>query len=448
LGFNGLSILARKVFGRMTDDPNACEPAVSSSEASTMVVRQHPADLARKPYDLVVVGGGVYGIMLTFEAARRGLRALLLERRDFGGETSRNSLRIVHGGLRYLQTLDFKRFREHVAERRWFMRHFPHLVTPLSCLMPLYGEGVFRVPFFRPILAFNDLLSSDRNKGVPPIAHLPGSRTISAAQVMQAFPAVRIEGLEGGIIWHDGFIPDVSRLFTAALGLADAGGADALNHVEAKDLVLEAGHVVGVEAVDCQTGEAVTFNTNIVINACGPWSQDFAERCGLDAQGLFAPTLAWNVVFNRPWNVDCAVAVRPQSKGARFYFLVPWEGKLLAGTGQAPWSGEADHVTLASEHLEAFIADLNRAVPGLALQRSEAETVMAGLLPVERPGSSALANREKIIDHGSKGGPEGVFSVSGVKLTTARLVAERVLGYAFPRAVVRDEMRRPGRKGL
>jgi len=430
----------------MTHAPNATQPTDPSHEASATLTRQHPADLARKPYDLVIAGGGVYGIMLTFEAARRGLRALLLERREFGGETSRNSLRIVHGGLRYLQTLDFKRFREHVTERRWFMRHFPDLVRPLACLMPLYGEGVFRVPFFRPVLAFNDLLSSDRNRGVPRIAHLPGSRTITAAEVTQAFPSVRPEGLEGGIVWHDGFITDVSRLFAEALAQAHSVGADALNHVEAKGLVVEAGRVVGVEALDCETGEPVTFNTDTVINACGPWSQHFAQRCGLAASGLFEPALTWNVVFDRPWTLGCAVAVRPKAKGGRFYFLVPWEGRLLAGTGQAPWSGDADHVTLAGEHLDAFIADLNRAVPALALRRDEAATVMAGLLPVERPGSSNLANREMIIDHGNRGGPSGAFSVSGVKLTTARLVAERVLGQAFPRAVVRDETHRPGRK--
>jgi glycerol-3-phosphate dehydrogenase len=430
----------------MTHEPSACATTVRSSEASTILTRQRPADLARKSYDLVIVGGGVYGIMLTFEAARRGLRALLLERREFGGETSRNSLRIVHGGLRYLQTLDFKRFREHVAERRWFLRHFPHLVRPLACLMPLYGEGVFRVPLFRPILALNDLLSSDRNRAVPRIAHLPGSRTVTAAEVGQAFPLVRPEGLEGGIVWHDGFIADVSQLFAEVLAQAESGGADALNQVEAKGLALEAGRAVGVEALDCQTGEAVTFNTNTVINACGPWSQHFAQRCGLAAPGLFEPALAWNVVFDRPWTLDCAVAVRPKAKGERFYFLVPWEGRLLAGTGQAPWSGGADHVTLAAEHLDAFIAELNRAVPGLALKRDEVETVMAGLLPVTRPGSSVLASREVIIDHGSQGGPAGVFSVAGVKLTTARLVAEKVLGQAFPRAVVRDEPHRPGRK--
>ena len=108
-------------------------------------------------FDLIIVGGGVYGIMLALESARRGLKALLLERGDFGGATSRNSLRIVHGGLRYLQTFDLLRFREHVSERRWFMRHFPDLVEPLACLMPLYGKGIYRTSVFRAASALNEL---------------------------------------------------------------------------------------------------------------------------------------------------------------------------------------------------------------------------------------------------------------------------------------------------
>jgi glycerol-3-phosphate dehydrogenase len=104
----------------------------------------------------------------------------------------------------------------------------------------------------------------------------------------------------------------------------------------------------------------------------------------------------------------------------------------LAGTGEAPWNSGPEAVALPGEHLEAFIADLNRSVPGLALQRKDVAQIMLGLLPLARPGGHTLANRETIIDHGVQGGPRGVFSVSGVKLTTARLVAERLLKRAFP----------------
>src|SRR5690606_21038054 len=107
-------------------------------------LQRDPEGASSCSFDLIVLGGGIYGAMVQLEAARRGIRSLLLERGDFGGATSANHFRIVHGGLRYLQSLDLPRFREAVAERRWWLRTFPDLVEPLRCVMPLYGEGLRR----------------------------------------------------------------------------------------------------------------------------------------------------------------------------------------------------------------------------------------------------------------------------------------------------------------
>jgi len=108
------------------------------------MIKRAPAAAAAQRFDLAVIGAGIHGVCLALQAAERGLRVLLLERADFGSGASGNSLRVVHGGLRYLQSLDVARFRESVAERRWFARTFPGLVEPLPCLMPLYAEGLLR----------------------------------------------------------------------------------------------------------------------------------------------------------------------------------------------------------------------------------------------------------------------------------------------------------------
>ena len=126
------------------------------------MIRRDPVAVDRSHFDLVVIGGGVYGIALALEAARRRLGVLLVERRDFGGETSWNSLHIIHGGLRSLQTMDLHRFREMVTERRWWLQEFPDLVEPLPCLMPLYGRGLRRPGVLRIALRVTDLLSSGR----------------------------------------------------------------------------------------------------------------------------------------------------------------------------------------------------------------------------------------------------------------------------------------------
>ncbi len=152
---------------------------------------------------MIVVGGGIYGACVLLEAARRGLRGVLLERGDFGGATSWNSLRILHGGLRYLQTCDLTRFRESVCERRWYCRHFPELIKPLACMMPLYGRGLRRPAAMRTALALNDRLSWDRNHGVHEQLHLPVGGILDARRTVEMFPEAERSGLQGGGLWYD-----------------------------------------------------------------------------------------------------------------------------------------------------------------------------------------------------------------------------------------------------
>ncbi|MFQ5467800.1 MAG: FAD-dependent oxidoreductase, partial [Kiloniellaceae bacterium] len=390
--------------------------------------------LAGEAFDLIVVGGGAYGIMLALESVRRGLRPLVVERGDFAGATSHNSLRVVHGGLRYLQGLDLPRFRESVAERRWFLRHFPDLVEPLPCLMPLYGEGARRPAVLRAALLLNDALSHRRNVGVPAARALPQGRVLDAAATRGRFPGVARAGLAGAALWHDAFIPDAPRLLIEALRWARAHGAHALNYVEGGQPIVENGRVTGLRAHDLRGGDEVRFRAPLVVNATGPWAPAFAAECGAPAPELCRPSLAWNVVFDRPPPADCALAARARGKGVQTYFLVPWKGVLLAGTGHASWDGGVDAPRLSAPQLAAFIADLNAAVPGLCLGESDVARVFAGILPATRAGGTDLTVREAIVDHGARGGPSGLISLCGIKLTTARRVADKVLRQAFPAA--------------
>jgi len=247
------------------------QKAISGRSADDDVrIARRPEESAATTYDLVVIGGGIQGIALAFEAARRGYRAVLLERGDFGGGTSWSSLRIIHGGLRYLQSLDLRRFRESVAERRWFLRHFPDLVRPLPCLMPLYGRGLKRPGFLRLALAANDLLGLQRNRGLEPRVRLPRGRVLSARETSQLFPQVRQQGLRGGALWYDAVMLSSERVLMELLGWACRCGATALNYVEVERVVLEDGRCAGVEARDRVADRAHRFRAPRVVNAAGP----------------------------------------------------------------------------------------------------------------------------------------------------------------------------------
>jgi glycerol-3-phosphate dehydrogenase len=401
-------------------------------------------------HDLIVVGGGIYGIALALEAARRGLSALLVERADYGGATSWSNLRILHGGLRYLQSLDLARFYESVGERRWFLRHFPDLVRPLPCLMPLYGRGLKRPGVLKTALALNDVLSWRRNAGVAAALHLPGGRLTTLAETTALFPAVEREGLRGAALWHDAVMLSPERVAIEMLRWACACGADALSYVEATGLLVEDGAVRGIAAHDRVGGRELRLRARTVVNAAGPWSRDFARRVGSGLPALFRPALAFNVLLDRAPLADVAVAVEPRRPAAPIYFCLPWKGLLLAGTSYAAIPGGSLEATASHAQVAAFLTDLNAAVPGLDATPDDVLQVYAGLLPARSTGTIELAKREVIYNHGAGGGPKGLFSVSGVKFTTARLVAEKTLKKAFGRSlrVRRDTTRPPPMQGV
>ncbi|HEX7183639.1 MAG TPA: FAD-dependent oxidoreductase [Thermoanaerobaculia bacterium] len=402
----------------------------------TVSIVREPRSAVARSYDLLVIGGGIYGTALTLEAARRGLSTLLVERDDFGGATSWNSLRIVHGGLRYLQSLDLPRFSESVAERRWFLRHFPDLAEPLPCLMPLYspprGGPLRRPAAFRLALAANELLSRRRNEDVRPDRAIPPGRLLGAREAERLFPGVDCNGLRGGALWYDAVIPDTHRLLVEMLRWACRCGARALNYVEAADLLVEEGRAVGLRAVDRESGRPLELRAPAVVNCAGPWSRRLAGRFDRDLPELFRPVLAFNLLLDREPPSRAALAVASSAPGAQTWFLLPWKGKVLAGTRYVPVTGDGDPGSGPDERdVQGFLAELNAAWPGLRAGRDQVARILWGWLPAAAEGSDAPAARPVLHDHGAAGGPAGLISVSGVKLTTARAVVERALAKVF-----------------
>lgn len=382
-----------------------------------------------REYDVIIIGGGIYGITLALEAGRRGLHSLLLEKGDFGEYTSFNSLKIIHGGLRYLQSLDLHRFKESVRERSWFLRHFPRQVFPLPCCMPLYGKGTKTPAIFRIALLVNHLLSLDRNQDLKNDHKLGRGGIVGVAESKSIFPLLHTEGLKGSAIWYDAFMPNSQLLVMELLNLAINKGTTAQNYCQVKELLTDSrNRIMGVKAHDRKNGEVHEYRARIVINSAGPWSRQVIAGIPGDKEELFTPSLAWNVAFNRPALSDHALAVQARTPGSRLYFVTPWKGRIFAGCGHEPWSRGPDRPMPSTTQLEHFIGELNRAMPGVNLKLEEVSRVFAGLLPATQAGTSTLTKREVIIDHEAAGGPEGLYSVTGIKFTTSRLVAEKIWG--------------------
>jgi glycerol-3-phosphate dehydrogenase len=414
------------------------------------LIPRAPQIAAANRYDLAVVGGGVHGACLALEATRRGLRVVLLEAADFGSGASGNSLRILHGGLRYLQSADLIRFRESVAERRWFARTFPDLVEPLPCLMPLYADGLKRRSVMRIALAMNDWLSADRNDQLPDHVQLPAGGTFDVKETQRRFPGVRTGGLQGSALWYDYRMRSSERVLIEILHWACGLGAAALNYTRAIGIRGEAGRVRGVQVEDQLNGERYDIQADRVCNCTGSLARAFAAAHDREHAELFVPSLAFNVLFDGDRPSQDALAIAAPDPGAPVYFLCPAPFGIWAGTEHAGRPDRCLSPEVTEAELFDFIGRINRAIPSINLSPRRVRRVFSGLLPVRTVQRTDLTAREAIVDHGARGGLSGLYSVTGIKFTTARKVGVRavdaIMGAAradvarpMPRDATREE---------
>lgn len=392
------------------------------------MIRRDVRGAASRDHDLIVIGGGIHGACVALEAARRGVAVVLVERGDFGEATTWNSLRLLHGGLRYLQHLDLVRFRQSVAERRWFCRTFPELVRPQACLMPLYGKGLRRPAVFQAALAAEAWLSRGRNHGVAAERQLPRGRVLTPRETAARFPLVDRAGLLGGGLWYDAAMVSSERLLVEILRWACSLGAIAINYAEVVGLTIESGRVAGVQVRDRVRGGLYGLHARAVCNCAGPWVPAVAAAAGRDAGAAFPPSLAFNVLLDRdPPSRDAVAVTAGNRPGRPTYFVCPAGSGVLAGTVHLPWAGGPDGAAPTPAAVAGFLDALNAAMPGFGARPEHVRRVLAGLLPAVRGGSARLARRPAIVQHVRSGGPAGLVSVIGVKFTTARLVARQAL---------------------
>jgi glycerol-3-phosphate dehydrogenase len=377
-------------------------------------------------HDVIIIGGGIHGACLLYEASKRGLRALLVEKDDFGGAASWNSMRILHGGFRYLQSMDISRFMDSVRERRWFMRMFPGLIEPIRCVMPLYGEGMKRPSAFRAALKVNNQLSRFEGRRPQELKLEPG-RVLTASDVAQDWPQVPTTGLKGGGMWTDARMCCPERIIIHLLRVADSMGSGSLNYCSAERIETVGESVIGVRCRDTISQEEMVFHAPLVLNAAGSWCRDIAEQFANDRPELFTPMRAFNIILDRKPVSDSALAISDRAGGTPAYFLVPMGERLVAGTAQVPCSAEDFSAIPLKEEIENFLNELNKAAPGLGATLDQVSCVWHGQVSATFAGSTVATDRPVVVDHTEFGGPSGLISVSGVKYTTARRLAQRVV---------------------
>jgi glycerol-3-phosphate dehydrogenase len=376
--------------------------------------------LTAGPYDLLVVGGGIYGLAIAYEAGSRGLRTALIDAADFGSGTSFNHQKTAHGGLRALQSASFGRARASIRERRALARIAPWLLRPLPFLVGTYRSWTRSRLALRAAFKLDGWLGRRRNDRVEPELHLPLPKLISKAATLRLFPGIKPEGLTGGAQWYDYQIVETDRLTFAFAEAADRHGVDLVNYVEAIGAVREGDRITGMEVRDVLTGATSRISARATINTAGARAPEIMAMFG-DARQV--PMLkAMNLVTTVRAR-DIALAA--PSPSGRMLTLVPWRGQALIGTSQSGPAPASAPATVSAAEVAAFVAEANAAFPALKLTPAQVSLVHRGIVPasVDRQGQAELLSGGNLIEHRAP----GAYSVLGLKYTTARGVAERTV---------------------
>lgn len=399
-------------------------------------MKRNLEELSNTKFDVLVIGGGIYGACVAYEATLRSLSVALVEKQDFCGATSANSLKTIHGGLRYLQHADFKRMRESIYERRTLMKIAPHLVHPLPVLVPTYGHGLKGIEAMTVALKINDLVSCDRNLGLPdPQKHIPPGRALSSTECLNTLPGISADGLTGGAIFHDAQVYNSERLVLAYLQSATQLGLQAANYLEVTGFLQTGSTICGVQVTDALTANTFDIQAKAIINTSGPWinhvlgllkqppssHQPFALAMNLVTRSLFDHDYAVGLYSKTDYTDKDAILKRKN----RLLFIAPWQGCSLVGTTYSHYPGAPNQLSVPQNEVQHLLDDINNAYPPANLTPQDVYWVHQGLLPSSHSNKTTnvqLTKHYHIQDY-QKEGFNGLISVTGVKYTTARNVA-------------------------
>ena len=380
-------------------------------------MRREPGRLEEGRFDLLVVGGGIYGAWAAYDAALRGLSVAIVERTDWAAGTSSASSKLIHGGLRYLEHLWLFLVRKTLAERSRLARLGPHRVRPIRFVLPVYrgdrlGKGILRAG-----LSLYDALAPG---GGPVGAH----RSLGPEEVLRACPFLRGEDLVGGFEYGD-CLTDDARFTLEVVSGALAAGAVAVNHAQVTSLLQAGGRVAGARVHDEIGGREIEVRASVVLDAAGPWLATLFEA--KQRRPLERASKGVHLLFPALTG-ERALLLTARSDG-RPIFLIPWYGRTLLGTTDTEFRGRPEDARVEPEDVDYLLSEANRALGGAMLREADVLGCFAGVRTLRngRARTSSAVSREWRVEEPV---PGLLVSVGG-KLTSARadaaLAVDRVL---------------------
>lgn len=367
-------------------------------------------------FDVAIIGGGIIGCGIARDAALRGLRVALVEKRDFGGGTTAASTRIVHGGLRYLEMLDFRLVRLDLRERETLLRIAPHLVKPLEFLIPFFRRNRASALKMRVGLALYDALSYDKS--------LPSRRWLTTDAARTAEAALAGAGTTGAAAYHDARVDSPERLALENVLDAERHQSVAVNYCEALSIAgRNGGSVVRVRDVSTPgSTEEGEIHARVVVNATGAWLELVSETFTGRRPAVIRTTKGVHLVC-RPLTEHALVLF--SAVDGRLLFAIPRAGLTWIGTTDTDFSGDPALARADRSDVDYLLQSVRHIFPKVG--RDDVFHTTAGVRAlVKAGGSESSVSRMHRIVSGPPAGPPGVISVLGGKITGYRAIAEDV----------------------
>jgi glycerol-3-phosphate dehydrogenase len=404
-----------------------CVSAVNCSAnfiQELITLRRTSTDIENQTFDVIVIGAGINGAGIARDAAMRGLKVLLLDKGDMASGTTAWSTRLIHGGLRYLEYGEVGLVHESLRERERLLRLAPHLVRPLTMLIPIY-EHARRGPLkIRAGMVAYDLLSYDKS--------LKRHRMLTRAETTRRAPGLQTAGLRGAAIYFDAQVEYAERLVFENVLSAFQHGAVIQTYARVDSFIIEEGCARGVEFTDLLNDSTHSVRSSLTVNVSGPWVDEVLKGAHRPLERMICGTKGSHLVVDEFEGAPPdALYVEAHADG-RPFFIIPWNNLYLIGTTDLPYNGDLEKVSADADEIDYLLAETNRVIPQAHLAREAILYTYSGVRPLPcRTGRdpSGITRRHFIRDHVAA--LEGFISIVGGKLTTYRNLSEQAVDLLF-----------------
>ena len=345
----------------------------------------------------------------------RGFKTGLIEKNDFASGSSSRSSKLIHGGIRYLEHMDFSLVMEACRERALLLRLVPELVKPVKFLMPVYKNDRYGMFVMSTGMWLYDFLSFFRNYKL--------HKKLSVQNILQQIPKINPKGLKGGFIYYDSLVND-ARLVINNIISAYNNGASLLNYCEAIRFQKKNGKISGVFVIDKLLKEEFYIPCKVLVSAAGPWTNSLYPKIEGVKKDLLRLTKGIHIVFPRKKLYTETAVVIISNNDKRIVFVIPYEEYTLVGTTDTDFNDDIDNVYSKKEDVSYLLDMVNRKFCGLCLKYEDAISCYAGLRPllISKKDPNAVSRKDKILKTSSK-----IFFVGGGKLTTYRKISEKAI---------------------